>query len=188
MQVSRLGCYNLIMLLEIKKIMSLSVGALDVSAKVGDVEKIIVDPKEIKVIGFLIKIGTIFPKFKVVSFQDVIELDDSGIVIGSNEDLLEREEIVRIKDLLKYKFTILGLRVKEENGQKIGFIEDGLIDSQTGDLLRIYTRDLLNIRKLVFERSRIIKMDLKEVVVKTEAKIKIKKEELETAKKAIQTA
>jgi len=153
------------MLIELTKLEGMDIGALDEGVKVGVVKSAIIDPEEARLIGILVRIGTIIQSFKVASFQDIIDIDKSGVVIGSEVDLLDKDDIVRIKKLLKYKYSLIGSRVRASGTKKsIGKVSDAVIETTTGDVLRIYVSNYF--KRRIFERSQIEKITLAEVIVK----------------------
>ena len=151
------------MLLELSKLKGMPIGALDEGAFVGSVRNAVISPEDAKLIGFTTKIGSIFAKIFVISFQDVIDIDQGGVVINSRDNLIEKEEIVRINEILKHKFDLLGLRALTKKGESLGHVTDAAVETQSGDILRIYTRHLVQNR--VFERSQISKITWQEIVL-----------------------
>jgi len=157
------------MLIELSRLKGMQVGSLEEGSLVGRVEKVIVNPEEIQIIGVLVRTPGFWADYKTLSFLDVVDVDASAVVIRSVESLVESKEIVRLEKLLKYKFEFIGLPVKDKQGKSIGKITDAIIETSGGDILRIYVRSLFNDR--VFERSFIEKVTLREVIVRdTEGK------------------
>lgn len=152
------------MLVELLSLEKMPVGALEEAEMVGKVHRLVVDPEELKLIGFSLKTGGYFAKIYAVSMADVVDVDKNGIVISSKEALVEKNEIVRIADILGKKFSIIGLPVKTRLGEKIGRVENVVVDTASGDILRVYTASFAQRR--VFERSQIEKITFLEVVVK----------------------
>lgn len=152
------------MLIELKRLEGMAVGALNEGAKIGVVRRIVINPENIKLIGFVVKLGVIIPAIKAVSFLDVVDIDRNGIVIHSRDNLVEVGEVVRIGELVKKKFSLIGLPIRSKAGKNFGRIADAVVESTTGDILRIYAKYLF--RDFVFERSQIHKVTLSEIIVK----------------------
>ena len=157
------------MLIELSKLKGLPVGVMDEARKGGEVSRVIFDYAQIKAIGLLIRPDGIWNREKVVSLSDIVSIDAGGAVIRSGDDIVERGEIVRIDEILKKKSNLIGLRAYNKESSFLGYVYDGVIESQTGDLVRVYVRFLW--RKYIFGRSQIIKIDEKKVVFDTNAKI-----------------
>lgn len=152
------------MLVELLTLDKMPVGALEEAEMVGKIKRLVVDPEEQKLIGFLVKTGGYFSKSYAVSMADVVDVDKNGLVINSRESLVERNEIVRLADILDKKFSLIGLPVRAKSGEKIGRVENAVVDTQTGDILRVYTSSFA--KRRIFERSQIERMTFLEVVVK----------------------
>jgi len=152
------------MLIELLIFSKMPVGALEEAEMVGKIHRLAIDPKEQKLIGFTVKTGGYFSKTHSVSMTDVVDVDKNGVVINSRQSLLPNDEIVRMNEILKKKFSIIGLKVITKSGEKIGRVEDAVIDTNSGDILRIYTSSFA--KRRIFERSQIEKMTFLEVVVK----------------------
>lgn len=158
------------MLIEFSKLSGLPIGMLDEARKGGEVIRVVFDHQQMKVIGFLIKAGGLFSGDKVVSLMDVVSIDRGGVVIGSAEDILAKGEIVRVGKILKKNAKLIGLRVYGKDGKFLGFLNNGVIETQTGDLVRIYVGFLW--RKFIFSKSQIVEFSEKKVVIDTDSKIK----------------
>jgi len=160
------------MLIELSKLVGMPVGSLNEGAFVGSVRQTVISPGDAKLIGFTIKIGSIFSKILVVSFQDVVDIDQGGVVINSRDNLVEKEEIVRVGEILKHKFNLIGLKAVSKDKQNLGRVQDAVVETQSGDILRLYTSRMYQNR--VFERSKIDKITWREVVLNCESEEKAK--------------
>ena len=160
------------MLLEVSKIKNMPVGAMDEGALIGKVEKVIIQPEEGKIIGFLVMVPGFLAQPKVVSFQDVVSIDAQGLVINSGNNLLDKDEIVRIGELIKTKFSLTGLPAKTKNKKYLGRVRDVVIEANSGDVIRIYVKNLWD--EKIFERSMIYKISPTEVILTFDPRKKVK--------------
>ena len=155
------------MLIELNKLERLAVGVMDEGTAIGNVYRVVISPDELKVIGFTIRIGGIFPKIRAVSFFDVVDIDANGLTIHSRDNLADATEVVRLNELIRKKYSLISQPVRTKSGKKIGRVSDALIETTVGDVLRVYSKSLLS--DYVFERSQIEKVTLREVIVKEAA-------------------
>jgi len=167
------------MLIELSKLEGMPVGALEEGALAGRVWKVLVAPDELKVVGLAVRTGRLswlWPKILVVAFVDVVDIDKNGVAVKSRESLTEPDEIVRLKEILKYKFSLLGLPAVSKSGERLGRVTDALAETDTGALSRLYVRKFLDSR--VFERAQVVKMNYKKVVLEVEGgrRVKARKE------------
>lgn len=174
------------MLLELSKIKNIPVGVMDEQKAVGSVEAPVIFADDAKVIGFLVRLKGIMSQKKVVSFADVVDLDGKGLVINSADNLLAIDEILRIKDILKQGFKLIGLPAKTKNKKYLGRITDSVIETTSGDIIRIYVKNLLDER--IFERSMIHDIKPKEVILTFDDRKSAKKEVAADAQKVAEPA
>ncbi len=158
------------MLLEVSKVVGLPVGFMEEGRRGAQVSDIVFDPSQMKIIGFLAKGGGFWSSEKVIALSDVLEVDAGGVAINSVDDLLDKEEIVRVGELLKKKTHLLGLRVYDKEEKYLGRVYDGVFEAETGYLFRIYVKNIW--RKYIFERKQINSIDNKKIVIDTENTIK----------------
>ena len=174
------------MLIELSKLQGMAVGAMNERAKIGVVRKIIISPDEGRILGFTVKIGAILPKIKVVSFYDVIDIDANGVVIRASENLINIKDVVRIAELVEKRFSLIGLPVETKTKKSLGRVSDALVESQSGDILRLYVSSMFN--RLVFEKSQIEKITLAKVIVKEERESKARRKVSLATEKATEPA
>ncbi len=174
------------MLLELSKIRGVPVGVMDEQKAVGSVEMPVVLADDAKVIGFLIRLKGIMSRKKVVSFADVVDLDGKGLVVNSADNLLAIDEILRIKDILRQGFKLIGLPAKTKNKKYLGRITDAVIETTSGDIIRLYVKNLLDER--IFERSMIHDIKPKEIILTFDDRKSAKKEVAADAQKVAEPA
>jgi len=163
------------MLLELSKILNLSVGALDERRAVGEVDKVAIALEDARVIGFLVKLKGILSSRKAVSFQDVVDIDHKGLVINSAESLLPVGEIVRIKEIFASHFNLVGLPARTKNKKSLGRVTDAVVETTSGDIIRIYVKSLWDER--IFERSMIHEIKKNEIILTFDDRQKAKQKQ-----------
>jgi len=149
------------MFIEAKKLIGLPVAAMDTQSKVGEIRQILIDPENGRLLGFLVSTGELLGTKKVLSVIDIKEWDPNGIVVSSIENLIGKSEIVRVKEILKKKIFILGMKAITESGKSLGEVEDILLDTDTECVVKYYLKDLMQSR--VFPAEKVVKIE-KEIV------------------------
>lgn len=148
------------MFIEAKKLIGLPVAALDAQSKIGEIREILVDPENGRLLGFLIQGGGIFAAKKVLSIVDVREWDPKAIVTESIENIVEPNEIVRIKEVLVKNIILMGMKAKTESGQSLGEVDDLLIDTETQSVVKYYLKDLLG-KNRILTSDQVVKIETK---------------------------
>lgn len=143
-------------------------GSLEDKAKVGTVSDIVIDPDDGSVLGLIIKKNFFDISQYAVSWQDIRDIDKNGLVIGSKESILPIDEIVRIGNLQKEKFNIIGLPTVTSDNSNLGDVYDYEIDFKIGVLSKIFCRALLG-KKRIISQSKIIRIDKDKIVVRSGA-------------------
>lgn len=127
---------------------------------------IVFDSDDGRVLGFLVKQG-IFSKPKALSFTDVTAIDHSVVVTRHPENILPVDEVVRLKHALDQKKPILGQKVITESNINLGKIEDIVLNTDSGQITKLYVRHMLEDR--VIGADKIVKVTRENVIVKDDA-------------------
>lgn len=144
-------------MIEAKKLINLPIAAVDGLRKIGSVYQIIVNPETGQLMGFLVSLG-LFSKPKVLSFLDIKFWDENGLVTELEENLVEIDEIVRIKNVLNQKINLLEMSAKTESGKSLGLVENFLIETETGTVVKYYLKDLLGTSRIM-PADKVIKIE-----------------------------
>lgn len=150
------------MLIDLESTNGLPVGSLDESKLVSKVKKTIFDPTERKIIGFVVT-KYFFAPPKAISFKDIVAIDHEAVVIQSEKDIVELDEIVKLAKLNRYKYDLIGSRVYGKDGKKIGKVVGAICDNTTGGLVRIFVQNLLS--KMAFNDEDIARITMEKVII-----------------------
>lgn len=146
------------MFIQARKLIGLPVAAIDTGSKVGEIRKIVIEPKNGTFLGFMVKTNGLLGATLALSSIDIQEWDPNGLVTETIDNLVEPKEIVRLNELNKVNFDLFNLRAKTESGKNLGVVEDFLLDSETGTVTKYYLNDLIR-GKRVFSADKVIKID-----------------------------
>lgn len=140
--------------------------AQDVNEEIGFVEKIIVDPANGAIIGFLIRKP--FQKALVVVEEDVIDLTQDGLLINSENSLIPPADVIKIKEILESRIEIIGAKAVTQSGKFLGKIENYLIEIETAQVTRFYIKGGLFSPSLILPIERVVKIEKGRVVFTNE--------------------
>lgn len=118
------------------------------------------------------------PKRYYIMPRSIREVGSQSIIINSDEDISEAEDLVRYQAIIDAKPFLIGYRVVSSSNQKLGFVKDLGFDSIHLTISKLvvrshWTRRILT-KDLLINRSQIIKIENKTVIVK-ETKTKARK-------------
>lgn len=101
--------------------------------------------------------------------KDVRDVIDKGLVVDDHEVLCEAGDLVRLKDTLKLKFKLGGLKVTSESGKNYGKVSDFAFDIPSFYIQKLYaTQPLvrnLSGGTLSIDRSQIIEITNRRVII-----------------------
>lgn len=166
------------MLINTSRLINYPILSLHIGGRVATVTEVIIDPDSLKVIACRVEgplvgkeVGDILPMTSVREFSRL------GMIIDSTDELVEADEIVRIRDVLALNFNLVGLKVETKKGTKLGKVTDSTISPDNWQIQQlIVQRPLIKSfidPELTISRSQIIEVDDYKVTVKDgEEKIK----------------
>ncbi|MSR68561.1 hypothetical protein EXS66_02130 [Candidatus Saccharibacteria bacterium] len=103
------------------------------------------------------------------------------ITIRSQDDIMETEDLIRQRELIKSKYTLLGAKVMTRSGVKVGTVKDFAYDLSNWHLTKMHIRAGFPQRilqaSLIIDRSAVIEVKGSTVIVKdscVRAKVKAK--------------
>jgi uncharacterized protein YrrD len=135
----------------------------------GNVERAIFDADKGKVMAYSIRGSK-----KLLSTVDVLNYFDDGILVGDPDALQEPQELPRIAKLLQNNTVLIGLKAVTERGERLGKVQDVLIDSSGHFLAKLYIKPGLMKRfmteQLIISRDQVVKITPAEAVVRYDVK------------------
>lgn len=156
-------------------ISNLPVMSLRTGSKVATALEPIINPANLKIEGWYCQ-DTFSKGTLILLSQDVRDFVPQGIAINDHADLVEPDELVRLKDVLELEFKVLGKSVVSNHKRRIGKVGDYALDTDTMKIQKLYVarpmyRSLTD-GHLSIDRSQIVEIDNKKIVVR-EAEIKV---------------
>ncbi len=105
----------------------------------------------------------------VLLTQDIRELLSKGIAIDDFDVLSDEKELIRLKNITKLKFQLLGLKVVDENGQNYGKVVDFAFETKSFYIKKIYAAQpiikSISGKSLTIDRTQIIEITDKRIVI-----------------------
>lgn len=158
--------------------------SLHVGDQIAATQRAIVDPEDLRVMAYTLT-GPLLNDSEVGNIlmtDDVRELGPNGLIIDSIDRLVNREDIIRLDEVMSLNFNLIGLRVVSEDGKKIGKIVDYTLDSQSFMVYQLIVQRPMfasfNDPQLTVNRSQIVEIDDFKVTIRHgEEKVKVKKKE-----------
>ncbi|MGI9027748.1 MAG: hypothetical protein ACR2FM_02805 [Candidatus Saccharimonadales bacterium] len=105
----------------------------------------------------------------VLLSNDIRDVLPQGFVVNDHEVLAAADELIRLKEVLKLEFNLLGLKVTSENGTRYGKVNDYAFETKNFFIQKLYVNQSLvknfNGGTLSIDRSQIVEVTDKRVVI-----------------------
>lgn len=161
------------MLINGSRLIGCPILSLHVGGAIAHVSDVIIDPNDLKIIGFRVsgslvrgEVGDVLPVDSVREFSRV------GMIVDSIDELVNGEEVIRIRDVLNLNFSLPGLKVISKNKSKLGKVTDYIINSDSWGVYQlIVQRPIMKALldpELIIPRSEIIEVNDYQIIVKDE--------------------
>jgi sporulation protein YlmC with PRC-barrel domain len=129
----------------------------------------IINPNNLKIEGFYC-VDRFDKKISLILlYQDIREVIPQGIVVNDHEVLSQREDIIRLKELIDLHFSLIGKPVVTETKSKIGRVNDFAVELETMFIQKLYVaqalRKSLSTSALSVDRNQIIEITDKKIII-----------------------
>lgn len=172
------------MILEASKLIGFRILSLRSGGVISTIESIIVDPNDLKILGFFLNKNTVsFDSGAILDVRSVREFSHLGMIIDSDEELLNVGDVVKIDEMVKLNFQPIHFKVKTQNKTNVGTVIDYTIDVndfyiQQLTVKRPILKSFID-PELIINRSEILEINDEAIIVKDELAKQKGREKLE---------
>lgn len=169
------------MLLNSNRLLGCPVLSLHLGGPIGVVSEIIINPNDLKIMALRVDGPQTGNREygDLLDISSVREFSNLGLIIDSIDDLVSDGDVIKLDDIIKLNFDVIGLTVKTKRGTKLGKVIDYTFNPESMLLAQfIVKRPLMKAfldPELVIGRSEIKEINDYELIVKDEES-KIKKD------------
>ncbi len=114
-----------------KNILSLRIGG-----PVGIANEIIINPNNLKIEGW--HATDTNKRFTILLSQDIRDILPQGFVVNDHEALTHPDELVRLQEILSYKFSLVGKPVYTAGKKRLGKVTDFAFDKDGFFVQKLY--------------------------------------------------
>lgn len=152
--------------------------SLQTGRKLASTGRPIIDPRNLLIVAYYCKDYALKNKTYILRTADIRDYGSMGFIVDSADELVEPEDIIKIKEVIDINFNLIGLNVENEDKVKLGKVESYSVESKTFTIEQIKVRRPLlksfNDTGLLINRNQIIEVTDEKIIVKS---TKIKNEE-----------
>jgi len=151
--------------LEHVPIMSLQTGA-----QIAETADFIIDPRQLKIVGFYCKGPRLDVNPAVLNVGDIREFSNIGLIVDSADVLMSPDDLVRLKEVLDFHFTLDGKPVVDTAGNKLGQVASYTLDGTTLYVVKLQVRPGLmqsfRTTELIIDRNQVVEVNDQHLVVR----------------------
>lgn len=159
------------MLVSIDRLIGAPILSLQTGIEIAKISDAIVDPRQLKIIAFYIKSPRRPEGDIVLHPEDIREISDIGMIVDSDDSLMETTGLVRLQEVIDFGFNLIGLKVSEENGHKLGRVKSFSVDPESFYIQQLYVKPSLvksfSVSELSIRRSQIKSINNDLIIVKS---------------------
>jgi len=132
-------------------------------------QRAIINPNNLKVEGFYCQDSAERHKQLVLLYQDIRDVIPQGVVVNDHDALTEPEELVRLKEVMRIDYELLGKLVITTDKQKIGKVNDYAVETTSMYIQKLYVSQSMfksfTGGNLGIDRTQIVEVDDKKVTI-----------------------
>lgn len=154
-----------------KNLENLPVMSLQNGAKLGNVGEAIIDPRKLQITAYWVTGPRILHQ-SVLHVADIREHGPLGFIVDNADSIMEFDDhLVRLKEVVNLRFTLLGKTVIDERKHKLGKVVDYALETGSYLVQKIYVAQSImkNITSsnLIISRTQIVEINDQFVVVRS---------------------
>lgn len=143
--------------------------SLQTGTELARISEPIIDPRQMTIVAFYVDGRMLDQHPSILHVADIRELSDIGIIIDDSDKLMSPDGLVRLQQIIDFKFKLIGIRVVDEQGHKLGKVNDYVIEPETYGVAQLYTEQSL-LRSFstvsgVIHRSQIVSVTNDRIIV-----------------------
>lgn len=132
----------------------------------GTISDLVIEKDSGKIIALLVRKNLSLFRPMVLSTVDVLEFYNKGVLIKEEKDIVEIEDILRIKEILKDRFKILGSKVITQKGKFLGYLRDFSFDSESNYMATLIVQKRFSKEKRIMNIDRILSITKNKIIIR----------------------
>jgi sporulation protein YlmC with PRC-barrel domain len=156
------------MLLLVNKLINRPVLSLRTGGQVAVTYGCIISPDNLKIEGLYCH-DRASKQNLILLYQDIRNIIDQGIIVNDHDVLSTPDVLVRLQDILKLNFSLIGKQVVTISKQKVGKVKDFALDSETFYIQKLYIGQSviksLSTGQLSVDRTQIVEVTDAKIVI-----------------------
>lgn len=153
------------------RLLQTPVMSLQTGGRLAQTAKPVIDPANLRIVAYQVDGPLLTEDPSFLRTNEIRELGKLGMIIDSTDELIGLTDVIYIEKLVKLGFGLIGHKVIDERGHKLGKVEDYTVDTDQFIIQQLSVRQglLKGIADtgLLVHRSQIIEINDTAIVVKS---------------------
>lgn len=167
------------MLVSATRLIGTKILSMQSAGPIGEISSPIVDPNTFKIIAFYLTGGIIGRDANILDVKSIREYSRYGCVVDSIEEVVSKDDVIKISQVIDLNFELTGLKVETKKGSNLGKVLDYTVTSEDFTIQQIIVKRPLiksfSDPELTIPRKEIVEVTDYKVIVKDEEKVIKKK-------------
>ncbi|MBO4276477.1 PRC-barrel domain-containing protein [Candidatus Saccharibacteria bacterium] len=167
------------MLVSANRLIGTPILSMQSASSIGTIANPIVDPDTFKIIAFYLDSPLAGKDTNILDTKSIREYSRYGCVIDSIEELIGKDDVVKISKVIELNFDLIGLKVETKKGSHLGKVIDFTVTSEDFTIQQIIVKRPLiksfSDPELTIPRKEIVEVTDYKIIVKDEEKVIKKK-------------
>lgn len=162
------------MLINGTELLKSPVMSLHTGGKIADLDIPLIDPENLKVEAYKVSGPLLGSKASYLRTAEIREIGPLGVIVDGADDIVELDDVIKIKQLVELDFQLLSLQAVDETGNKLGKVSSYSLDSDTFMIHKLSVKrgifKAINDTGMLIDRSQIVEIDRNRIIVRSTAK------------------
>lgn len=159
------------MLLLNSQLQNVPVMSLQTGSQLGTATEPIVDPRKLQIVAYYVT-GPRIQTASVLHAQDIREFGPLGFIVDGSDSIMELDEdLVRLQEVINFKFSLLGKMVVDDTKKRLGKVVEYTIESDGFTIQKLHISQSviknLTSSNLIIHRSQIIEITDHRIIVRS---------------------
>jgi sporulation protein YlmC with PRC-barrel domain len=151
--------------------MNTPIMSLQTGAEIAQSGEPIIDPRYLRIHAFYCQGSRLDNNPSILHVDDIREISNRGFIVDSANNLMPPDDLVRLKEVLDFHFSLDNKQVIDDDGRKIGKVGNYVVDATTFYITQLGVVPTfwraLGTTEIPIDRTQIVEVTDKHIIVKS---------------------
>jgi uncharacterized protein YrrD len=105
--------------------------SLQVGSKIAETTQPIIDPRSLTIVAYEVEGPLLSEHPSFIRIADIRELGNLGMIIDSSDEIVGKNDVVKVNELLALNFNLIGMKVVDTKNKKLGSVINYTLDTDS---------------------------------------------------------